>query len=63
MDMWSSASPRLRSGPMAASLARAVMSEPEKPDSVRGGDVSVGLWSGHKGKEKGGEGREGWSED
>jgi len=39
------------------------MSEPEKPDSVRGGDVSVGLWSGHKGKEKGGEGREGWSED
>ena len=25
------ASPRLRTGPMAASLARAVMSEPEKP--------------------------------
>lgn len=31
MDICSSASPRERRGPMAASLARAVMSEPEKP--------------------------------
>lgn len=28
------ASPRLRRGPMAASLARAVMSEPEKPGNI-----------------------------
>ena len=31
MGVWRSASPRLRRGPMAASLAKAVMSEPEKP--------------------------------
>ena len=31
IDMESKASPRLRSGPIAASFARAVMSEPEKP--------------------------------
>lgn len=32
--MWSKASPRDRKGPMAASLARAVISEPENPDIV-----------------------------
>lgn len=31
MGVWRRASPRLRRGPIAASLARAVMSEPEKP--------------------------------
>lgn len=31
MDICSSASPRLRSGPIAASFAKAVMSEPENP--------------------------------
>ena len=31
MLIWRSFSPRLRSGPIAASLARAVISEPEKP--------------------------------
>ena len=34
-DMCSSFSPRERSGPMAASLARAVISEPEKPVSAQ----------------------------
>lgn len=34
MDMESKASPRLRSGPIAASLAREVMSEPEKPNCM-----------------------------
>lgn len=34
MGVCRSASPRLRRGPMAASLARAVMSEPEKPVKI-----------------------------
>ena len=34
--MKSSASPRERRGPMAASLARAVMSEPENPGTFVG---------------------------
>ena len=33
MDMCKSASPSERSGPIAASFARAVISEPEKPIS------------------------------
>lgn len=31
MGVYRRASPRLRNGPMAASLAKAVISEPEKP--------------------------------
>lgn len=31
MDMWSKASPSDLKGPMAASFAKAVISEPEKP--------------------------------
>jgi len=31
MDMWSKASPRDLNGPIAASFANAVISEPEKP--------------------------------
>ena len=34
MGVWRRASPRFRRGPIAASLAREVISEPEKPNRI-----------------------------